>query len=435
MTTYQGIAATTWTLYYLAGSAARAAVPEANVTLDPPEQQPAASRGEPRLNIYLVQAVPHPAMRSMDLPTRGESGALVTAPQVALNLRYLLSFFGPSIKAHLMLGSVEIALREHAVFDPALITTALTGQPDLQGSGLDAQSPQVQIAPKPMTLEELARFWSGFFQIPYALSAIYEASVVVIESALIPTVTLPVRTINLTVAGLAPQLGPLPAVDYRPGELVPVSGTGLSAGQLVEIAGQWVPLQAAAPSGLAFGLPSAVPAGVHLVRLGAVGGAAPGETVTAGPFLAATAAPGVSTIATTSAATASAAATATGTAPPGAAVPAPVPGSAAQPLVVRPMVDSGQFDQAGAQVTVTISPVPGAAQPVALSLFSLQPDATGQPSSLRLATPSSRTGSSVSFPTPTLPPGPYLVIVEVDGVASSPIFRGDQYDQPQVQIS
>ena len=74
MSTYQGIAATTWTLQYLAGGAARLAVPEANVTLDPPEQQPAASRDEPRLNIYLVQAVPHPAMRSMDLPTRNGAG-------------------------------------------------------------------------------------------------------------------------------------------------------------------------------------------------------------------------------------------------------------------------------------------------------------------------------------------------------------------------
>ena len=192
----------------------------------------------------------------------------MTAPQVALNLRYLLSFFGPSTKAHLMLGAVEIALREHAVFDAALIASALAGQPDLQGSRLEEQSPPVQLSPLPMTLEDLARFWSGFFQIPYALSSIYEASVVIIDSALPPAVTLPVRTVNVTVAGAPPQLDPLPGVDYAPGALVPVTGPGLTAGLLVEVGGQWSTLESTVGAGLAFRLPASIPAGVLMVRLG-----------------------------------------------------------------------------------------------------------------------------------------------------------------------
>ena len=425
MSTYQAIAATTSTLQYLAGGAARLAVPEANVTLDPPEQQPAASRDEPRLNIYLVQAVPHPAMRSMDLPTRNGAGTLVTAPQVALNLRYLLSFFGPSTKAHLMLGAVEIALREHAVFDAGLIASALAGQPDLQGSRLEEQSPPVQLSPLPMTLEDLARFWSGFFQIPYALSSIYEASVVVIDSALPPAVTLPVRTVNVTVAGAPPQLDPIPGVDYAPGALVPVSGPGLTAGLLVEVGGQWSTLEPTDGAGLAFRLPASVPAGVLMVHLGvsALGGTTDSviDTATTGVPPAPSAGSGPSAP------------------PPGPAPavtpPALIPGSNAQPLVVRPVVSSAQFDQAGALVTVTVAPAPGPSQPVALSLVGLQPAGNGQAASVRLAMPSSRAASVVSFATPALPPGPYLVIVEVDGAASSPVFSGAEYDQPQVQIT
>ena len=86
-------------------------------------------------------------------------------------------------------------------------------------------------------------------------------------------------------------------------------------------------------------------------------------------------------------------------------------------------------------MTVTVAPAPGPSQPVALSLVGLQPAGDGQAESVRLAGPSSRAGAVVSFATPALPPGPYLVIVEVDGVASSPVFSGVEYDQPQVQIT
>jgi Pvc16 N-terminal domain len=391
MSTYQAIAATTLTISYLTGSAVRSAVPEAVVTLTAPDQQPAASKDEPRLNIYLVQVVPNPVMRTMDLPSRSDTGGLTAAPRVALNLRYLLSFFGPAAKAHQMLGAAEIALRENAVFDPALIGAALADQPDLQTSGLAEQSPPVQITPVGITLEELSRFWSGFFQVPYTLSTIYEASVVIIESTLAPSVTLPVRTVNVTESGFAPHLEPLPAIDYGAGVVVPVTGRGLSLGQFVEVDGQWIPLQAVA-GGLGFPLPASITAGLHPLRLGQQRGTPP-------------------------------------------STPSVLPGSNSQPLVVRPVVESVAFDASAAQVSLTISPPPGSAQPIALSLVALQNAVGGAGSSVRLVTASSRQGSVVSFRTPSLPPGPFLAVVEVDGVPSSPIFSDDEYSQPQVQIT
>ena len=184
MTTYQGIAAVTQTLSYLVGNAVRSVVPEATISTSPPEVQPAASRDIPRLNIYLVQVLPEPTMRSADLPMRDANGRLTTAPQVALRLRYLFSFFGPMAGAQMMLGAAEIVLREHGVLDAAVITQALDGHPELAGSGLEYQSPLVTVRPSTVTLEELSRFWSGFFQASYTLSTLYEASVVLLTSAL-----------------------------------------------------------------------------------------------------------------------------------------------------------------------------------------------------------------------------------------------------------
>ena len=206
MTTYQGVAAVTQTLSYLVGNAVRSVLPEATVTLSPPEVQPAASRDVPRLNIYLVQVLPEPAMRSADLPMRAGNGRLATPPQVALRLRYLFSFFGATAPAQIMLGAAEIALREHGVLDAALIGQALAGHPELAGSGLEDQAPPVTVTPSTTTLEELFRFWSGFFQAPYTLSTLYEASVVLLTSAL-PGAgpALPVLTVDLDLGLPAPR--------------------------------------------------------------------------------------------------------------------------------------------------------------------------------------------------------------------------------------
>lgn len=196
MTTYQGVAVATQALVYLIGAAARAAVPEVNVTTDPPEQRAAAERDVPRVNVYLVQVSIDPTFRSMDLPTREASGVLVHKPQVPLDLRYLVSFFGPSVRAQLMLGSVEVALHERPYLEPSVIRNATADRPDLADSGLEAQHPPVRVVPVPLALEQLLNFWSGFFQTPYTLSTMFEVSTVLLDSGLAPVEPPPVQTVG-----------------------------------------------------------------------------------------------------------------------------------------------------------------------------------------------------------------------------------------------
>lgn len=421
MTTYQGIAAVTQTLSYLVGSAVRAVLPEATVTLSPPEVQPAAARDVPRLNIYLVQVLPEPAMRSADLPMRAANGQLTTPPQVALRLRYLFSFFGPTPGAQLMLGAAEIALREHGILDATLIGQALTGHPELAGAGLENQAPPVTVSPSMITLEELSRFWSGFFQAPYTLSTLYEASVVLLTSPLPGTGPgLPVLTVDL---GLdlnsgppAPALGGFAPVTFAAGASIPVTGTGVQAGQFLQIGDTWVPIEAAAGGTLSAPLPADARAGVTQVWLGQAPGTA-GESVATGvqgPV--------------------------TGQSVPSAPVPAavPVPGSAPQLLVIQPVLIQLSLDQGAGEVAMTIDPPPAVGQRVALTLVSLNAAGDGaapirlgpvvaasaQPGTLRFALP-----SGVSPPK-----GSYLGLVEVDGVSSVPTLAGGRFSLPQVTL-
>jgi hypothetical protein len=65
-----------------------------------------------------------------------------------------------------------------------MVTDALTDQdtdPDLAGSDLAEAVENVRLTPTVLSLEELSRLWSIFFQTPYALSVAYQASVVLVE--------------------------------------------------------------------------------------------------------------------------------------------------------------------------------------------------------------------------------------------------------------
>ncbi len=162
----------------------------ASVTVDRPG---AAANGTPppSANLFLYQVTPNGAWRNDDLPTRRADGRLLRRPQAALDLHYLLSFYGED-KVFLpqrLLGRATRALHATPVLTRGMVAQALAeaaldpelGNTDVPESDLAAAVELVRVTPSSLSLEELSKLWAVFFQTPYALSVSYQASVVLIE--------------------------------------------------------------------------------------------------------------------------------------------------------------------------------------------------------------------------------------------------------------
>lgn len=139
------------------------------------------------VNLYLYQVVSNPAHVNSDLPTRRPDGALVRRPQVALDLHYLVSFYGndADLEPQRLLGSVARALHARPVLTRDAILKTLQqsdAPPWIAASDLADQIERIRLTPLPLSLEELSKIWSVFFQTKYALSVAYSGSVVLIET-------------------------------------------------------------------------------------------------------------------------------------------------------------------------------------------------------------------------------------------------------------
>ena len=117
-------------------------------------------------------------------PTRGPGGKLAGRPQVALDLHYLLAFYGSTqtLEPERMLGAVARNLHARPLLSRQLIQDAFTNHPELVDSNLVEAIERVRFTPAAISLDELSKLWSVFFQTPHALSMVYTASVVVIEA-------------------------------------------------------------------------------------------------------------------------------------------------------------------------------------------------------------------------------------------------------------
>jgi hypothetical protein len=151
------------------------------------------------VNIFLYEIAPNAALRNADLPTRSGNGQVaVQRPTAALDLHYLLSFYGDDSKLEpqRVLGSVVRYLHSHPLLTRQMIQDTITNPPHssyLASSNLADAVESVRFTPLSLSLEELSKLWSIFFQTPYALSTAYRACVIFIEEELTPVTPLPVR--------------------------------------------------------------------------------------------------------------------------------------------------------------------------------------------------------------------------------------------------
>jgi hypothetical protein len=194
MSNYLAVATVTATLQRELQSAVGVDVPGATATTVRPD---APGHGVPDVgvNIFLYEIAPNAAVRNRDLPTRSGNGqAAVQRPAAALDLHYLLSFYGDDeLGAQRVLGSVVRHLHSQPLLTRKMIQDTVQAHSFLATSNLADAVDFVRFSPLSLSLEELSKLWSVFFQTAYVLSAAYRASLVFLEEELTPVTPLPVR--------------------------------------------------------------------------------------------------------------------------------------------------------------------------------------------------------------------------------------------------
>jgi hypothetical protein len=118
-----------------------------------------------------------------------------------VDLHYLISFYGDEtqLEPHRLLGSAVRTLHAKPVLTRTMIESTKAAVPLLATTDLADDVELVKLTPLALSLEELSKLWSVFFQTPYALSVAYQGTVVLIESKESPETALPVRERNLYV--------------------------------------------------------------------------------------------------------------------------------------------------------------------------------------------------------------------------------------------
>ncbi|MBP2477018.1 hypothetical protein JOF53_005890 [Crossiella equi] len=154
---------------------------------------PADPPGDPTITVFLYRVTPNGSLRNVDAPTRGPDGAVLRRPQAALDLHYLISFYGEeaTLMPQRLLGSVVRALHEEPVLAREDIESAAQ-LVHLAGSDLAASPHRVRFTPAQLDLDDTSKLWSMLFQTPYAVSLCYLASVVLVDGRSTPQAGKPV---------------------------------------------------------------------------------------------------------------------------------------------------------------------------------------------------------------------------------------------------
>ena len=129
---------------------------------------------------------------------------MVQRPQAALDLHYLLTFYGneDELEPQILLGSAIRVLHSQPMLTQDMVRREIERNADptkriaiesLAEGDLADQVERIRFTPLSLSLDELSKLWSVFYQVPYTLSVAYMASVVLIEADVSPQKALPVR--------------------------------------------------------------------------------------------------------------------------------------------------------------------------------------------------------------------------------------------------
>ena len=215
MSNHLAIATVTAALGQVVHTSAQSAVGGVTLRFGRPVTQ-AAGNTERRVHVYLYQVTPHAALRNADMPSRSSDGRMVQRPQAALELHYLISFYGDDqlLEADRMLAAVARDMHARPQLSAQNVADAIAGHAtELGGSDLAAAVERVRFTPVTLTLDDQSRLWSVMVQTPYALSMVYAASVVLLDAIELATPVLPVLRRGKDDHGVDTTIGPFPRLD------------------------------------------------------------------------------------------------------------------------------------------------------------------------------------------------------------------------------
>jgi hypothetical protein len=256
------------------GALVTALRPDAPTGLPQPDQ--------PGVNVFLFRVTPNLAGQNADLPTRRADGSLAMKPQAALDLHYLLTFYGDdaTLDDQRLLGATLLLLHSAPVLTRDFLRQVQSDSPFLNTSNLADQIDLVRVRPANLTLDETNKLWMTFPNVDYVLSVAYIAGVVLIDSDDPPPPSaLPVHRLRTgsvpfslaTIDSVAPQ--PVDLSASSPTQIVLI-GSNLDPSNDVSFTtpGQTTPLPGSVQPGaggtqLVVTLPSGLCPGVNTVQL------------------------------------------------------------------------------------------------------------------------------------------------------------------------
>ena len=198
MSNHLAIATVTATLQRLLQTAIQISVDGARATTVKPNEVGSATP-QTGVNIFLYQIVSnHVLSQNAEMRARSRQGDSAKRWVSALDLHYVISFYGNELELEpqRLMGSVVRALTDQRVLTREIIedTIADSNFTFLADSNLTQQVEEINIIPLDLSLEDLSKVWSVFFQTPYNLSTAYKATVVMIEGETPAERALPVRS-------------------------------------------------------------------------------------------------------------------------------------------------------------------------------------------------------------------------------------------------
>jgi hypothetical protein len=218
------IAAVTLTLRTLIQREIQQILGAARVTTVPPDRARDANADAEQINLFLYQMTPNAAIRNRGVQGQtARRGEEMWISPLALNLHYLVTAYGADSNTandHRLLGGAMKALHDHPVLSADELKAVL---PE---SDLHNQVERVRITLETPSTEEMSKLWSTF-QSQYRISASYQVSVVLIDSARPAKSGLPVLTRGKDDRGFPAVAAPFQSIsEVRPPHPFPAARLG-----------------------------------------------------------------------------------------------------------------------------------------------------------------------------------------------------------------